>query len=126
MVEYCYSSLQINSHQPFADAATYFRAVLYLSIKPPVLHTKLIDDKFCVLMRKGHLIEHNLTRQTNFAAKKIGVSNHPSVAEAEDILFQQQGLVWKISVHCQNYYAAKVILIESNLLLTEPYLLVKD
>jgi DNA-binding transcriptional LysR family regulator len=25
-----------------------------LPIKPHVLHTKLIDDEFCVMMRKGH------------------------------------------------------------------------
>ena len=61
-----------------------------LPIKPPVLHTKIIDDGFCVLMRKGHPDENKLTRQRYFAAKHIGVSNRPSGASAEDILFQQQ------------------------------------
>jgi len=97
-----------------------------LPIKPPVLHTKLIDDKFCVLMRKGHPIENNLTRQTYFAAKHIGVSNRPSGAAAEDILFQQQGLSRHISIRCQNYYAAKAMLFESDFLLTVPYLLAKE
>jgi len=97
-----------------------------LPIKPPVLHTKLIDDGFCVLMRKGHPIENNLTRQSYFAAKHIGVSNRPSGAAAEDILFQQQGHSRQISIRCQNYYAAKAMLIESDFLLTVPYLLGKE
>ena len=94
-----------------------------LPIKPPVLHTKLIDDEFCVLMRKGHSLEDNLTQQTYFAAKHIGVSNRPSGAAAEDILFQQQGLSRNIRIRCQNYYAAKAMLIESDFLLTVPYIL---
>lgn len=97
-----------------------------LPIKPPVLHTKLIDDKFCVLMRKGHPLAHNLTRDGYFAAKHIGVSNRPSGAAAEDILFQQQGLARRISIRCQNYYAAKAMLVESDLLLTVPYLLGRE
>jgi DNA-binding transcriptional LysR family regulator len=97
-----------------------------LPIKPPVLHTKLIDDEFCVLMRKGHPLEDNLTRKTYFSANHIGVSNRPSGAAAEDILFQQQGLSRHINIRCQNYYAAKAMLIESDLLLTVPFILGKE
>jgi DNA-binding transcriptional LysR family regulator len=97
-----------------------------LPIKPPVLHTKLIDDEFCVMMRKGHPLEYHLTRSTYFNAKHIGVSNRPSGAGAEDILFQQQGLARQISIRCQNYYAAKTMLIESDFLLTVPYLLGRE
>jgi DNA-binding transcriptional LysR family regulator len=97
-----------------------------LPIKPPVLHTKLIDDEFCVMMRKGHPLEYNLTRTTYFTAKHIGVSNRPNGAGAEDISFQQQGLARQISIRCQNYYAAKTMLIESDFLLTVPYLLGKE
>jgi DNA-binding transcriptional LysR family regulator len=97
-----------------------------LPIKPPVLHCKLINDEFCVLIRKGHPIESNLTRQAYFAAKHIGVSNRPSGASAEDLLFQQQGLSRLISIRCQNYYAATAMLIESDLLLTVPYMLGKE
>jgi DNA-binding transcriptional LysR family regulator len=92
-----------------------------LPLKSPVLHTKLIDDEFCVLMRKGHPVENNLTRQAYFGAKHIGVSHRPSGAAVEDLLFQQQGLSRQISIRCQNYYAAKAILIESDFLLTLPY-----
>jgi DNA-binding transcriptional LysR family regulator len=97
-----------------------------LPFKPPVLHTKIIDDEFCVLMRKGHPLENNLTRQAYFEAKHIGVSNRPSGAAAEDILFQQQGLSRQISIRCQNYYAAKTMLIESDFLLTVPFQLGKE
>jgi DNA-binding transcriptional LysR family regulator len=97
-----------------------------LPIKPPVLHTKLIDGEFCVLMRKGHPFESNLTEKSYFAAKHIGVSNRPSGDAAEDILFQQQGLSRHISIRCQNYYAAKAMLIESDYLLTVPYMLGKE
>jgi DNA-binding transcriptional LysR family regulator len=97
-----------------------------LPIKPPVLHTKLIDDEFCVMMRKGHPLEYNLTRTTYFTAKHIGVSNRPNGAGAEDISFQQQGLARQISIRCQNYYAAKTMLIESDFLLTVPYFLGKE
>ena len=97
-----------------------------LPIKPPVLHTKLIDDEFCVLIRKGHPLENNLTRKIYFEAKHISVSNRPSGAAAEDILFQQQGLSRLISIRCQNYYAAKAMLIESDFLLTVPYMLGKE
>ena len=97
-----------------------------LPIKPPVLHTKLIDDEFCVLMRIGHPIQNNVTRQTYFAAKHIGVSNRPSGASVEDILFQQKGLSRQISIRCQNYYAATAMLLESDFLLTVPYLLGKE
>lgn len=97
-----------------------------LPIKPPVLHTKLIDGEFCVLMRKGHPLENNLTQNNYFAAKHIGVSNRPSGDAAEDILFQQQGLSRDISIRCQNYYAAKAMLIESDFLLTVPYMLSRE
>jgi DNA-binding transcriptional LysR family regulator len=97
-----------------------------LPIKPPVLHKKLIDGEFCVLMRKAHPLENILTPKSYFAAKHIGVSNRSSGDAAEDILFQQQGLSRHISIRCQNYYAAKAMLIESDFLLTVPYMLGKE
>lgn len=97
-----------------------------LPIKPPVIHSKLIDDEFGVLMRKGHPLENNLTQASYFAAKHIGVSNRSSGAAVEDILFQQQGLSRQVSIRCQNYYAAKAMLMESDYLLTVPYILGKE
>jgi DNA-binding transcriptional LysR family regulator len=97
-----------------------------LPIKPPVLHKKLLDNEFCVLMRKGHPFESANTQQNYFSAIHIGVSNRPSGAAAEDILFQQQGLSRNISIRCQNYNAAKAMLIDTEFLLTVPYMLGKE
>ncbi|MGS2720732.1 LysR family transcriptional regulator [Paraglaciecola aestuariivivens] len=97
-----------------------------MPIKPPVFHQRLLADKFCVLMRQDHPLGHSLTEQAYFAAEHIGVSNRPSGASAEDLLFQQQGLARKIVLRCQNYYAAKSILENSDLLLTVPKQLAKE
>ncbi|MFT4995119.1 MAG: DNA-binding transcriptional LysR family regulator [Paraglaciecola sp.] len=91
-----------------------------LPIKPPVLHKKLINDEFCVLLRKDHPLGGNLTQATYFSALHIGVSNRPSGAAVEDILFQQQGLARQISIRCQNYAAAKTMVESSDYLLTLP------
>jgi DNA-binding transcriptional LysR family regulator len=91
-----------------------------LPIKPPVLHKKLITDEFCVLLRTGHPLADGLDPQGYFGAQHIGVSNRPSGAAAEDLLFQQQGLARKLSIRCQNYAAAKAMVEESDYLLTLP------
>jgi DNA-binding transcriptional LysR family regulator len=94
-----------------------------LPIKAPVLHTPLIDDEFCVLIRADHPLAKSLNRGSYFAAQHIGVSNRPSGASVEDLLFQQQGLSRLIGIRCQNYYAAKCIVESSDYLLTIPKLL---
>lgn len=91
-----------------------------LPIKPPVLHTKLIDDDFCVMLRRRHPCANRLDKQTYLQAKHISVSNRPSGAAAEDIYFQEQGMARKIAIRCQSYYAAKAMLIDSDNLLTLP------
>jgi DNA-binding transcriptional LysR family regulator len=91
-----------------------------LPIKPPVLHKKLNNDEFCVLLRKSHPLANNLSQSAYFSAKHIGVSNRPSGAAAEDLLFQQQGLAREISIRCQNYAAAKAMVEQSDYLLTLP------
>jgi DNA-binding transcriptional LysR family regulator len=94
-----------------------------LPIKPPVLHTPLIDDELCVLIRADHPLAKSLNKGSYFAAQHIGVSNRPSGASVEDLLFQQQGLSRVIGIRCQNYYAAKCIVESSDYLLTIPKLL---
>jgi DNA-binding transcriptional LysR family regulator len=94
-----------------------------LPIKPPVMHKKLIDDEFCVLLRKGHPLIDTLDKKNYFNAGHIGVSNRPSGAAAEDLIFHQQGLARSIVLRCQNYYSAKSIVAHSDHLLTLPKLL---
>jgi DNA-binding transcriptional LysR family regulator len=91
-----------------------------LPIKSPIQHKKLIDDEFCILMQQNHAFAKGLTKQDYFSAKHIGVSHRPSGAAAEDVLLQRQGLSRQISIRCQNYYAAKAIVQNSDLLLTVP------
>jgi len=91
-----------------------------LPIKAPVMHKKLVDDEFCVVLRQGHPLLDSLNKQTYLGAQHIGVSNRPSGAAAEDIQLQQQGLSRRISLRCQNYYAAAIIAGQSDLLLTLP------
>lgn len=91
-----------------------------LPIKPPVLHKKLLIDEFCVMMKVSHPLVSKLSAEDYLAAKHIGVSNRPSGAALEDILLQQQGLARQIGIRCQNYYAAKDIVAQSDYLLTMP------
>jgi DNA-binding transcriptional LysR family regulator len=91
-----------------------------LPIKPPVLHKQLLDDEFCILMRKGHPLQGQLDQRHYFSARHIGVSNRSSGAAVEDILFQQQGLARQIGLRCQNYYAATSIVSGCDYLLTLP------
>tara|TARA_R110000744_G_scaffold136385_1_gene246255 strand:+ start:42470 stop:43423 length:954 start_codon:yes stop_codon:yes gene_type:complete len=94
-----------------------------LPIKAPVLHQKLIDDEFCVLIRKTHPLCNGMNKEAYFAAGHIGVSNRSSGASAEDLLFQQQGLSRKVVIRCQNYYSAKSMVANSDYLLTVPRML---
>lgn len=94
-----------------------------MPIKPPVMHKKIIDDDFCVLMRQGHPLNCTLNAQNYFSARHIGVSNRPSGAVAEDLLFQQQGLARNIGIRCQNYYSASAMVANTDYLLTLPKLI---
>lgn len=91
-----------------------------LPIKSPVLHKKLLIDEFCVMMQASHPLAAAMTEQDYLMAKHIGVSNRPSGAAVEDILLQQQGLARHIGIRCQNYLAAKLIVANSDYLLTMP------
>ncbi|MGJ8680911.1 LysR family transcriptional regulator [Paraglaciecola sp.] len=97
-----------------------------LPIKSPVLHQKLIDDEFCILINKEHALADNMSKLDYLQANHIGVSNRPSGAIAEDALLQRLGLSRNISVRCQNYYAAKLIIQTSDLILTVPSMLAKE
>lgn len=91
-----------------------------LPIKPPVLHKKLLSDEFCVMMKVNHPLAAAMSAEDYLTAKHIVVSNRPSGAAIEDILLQQQGLVRHIGIRCQNYFAANVIVAQSDQLLTLP------
>jgi DNA-binding transcriptional LysR family regulator len=118
-----FASLKVNRRNMLSELAAGHIDMLVdvaLPIRTPVRHKALVDDEFCVLMRAQHPLCKNLHQESYFAASHISVSNRPVGPAAEDILFQERGLMRHLSVRCQNYYAAKAVLIDSDLLLTLP------
>lgn len=91
-----------------------------LPIRAPVLHEKLMDDAFCVLLRKEHPLSARLVKSSYFEAAHISVSHRASGPAVEDMWLQEQGKARQISIRCQNYYAAKAIVQDSDSLLTVP------
>lgn len=91
-----------------------------LPMRSPVLHEKLMDDAFCVLLNRHNPLVQKLDKSSYFEASHISVSHRPSGPAVEDMLLQEQGLARKIAIRCQNYYAAKAIVQDSENLLTLP------
>ncbi len=124
-----YASIKIERAQLSRElSAGHIDVVLDVAmpIKPPVLHKKLIDDDFSVLISNNHELVNQqkfkggFSRKDYFSAKHISVSNRPSGAAIEDLLLQEQGLVRKTTIRCQSYQAAREIIRSENLILTLP------
>lgn len=94
-----------------------------LPLKSPILHQPLAEDGFCVLMRSGHPLTDRLDEKTYLDAEHLSVSNRPSGSTAEDTELQQRGISRNVRGRCQNYHAARSILLHSDMLLTLPGLL---
>ena len=91
-----------------------------LPIRSPVKHIPFLECDFAVLMRSEHSLQGRLSLNSYLAAKHLTVSNRPSGMTAEDLLFQERGYVRQTSIRCQNYYAARELLKDSDQLLTLP------
>ena len=89
-----------------------------LAVNNSINQIKLIENDFVVLMRKNHPQATLLNKKNYLAANHLNVSNRPSGFTIEDNLFQKQGLERRTTIRCQNYFAAKEILKNSNQLLT--------
>lgn len=94
-----------------------------VGVKAPVKRLDLISTKFLVLMRADHPNVDRLSKDRYLAATHIAVSNRPSGMTAEDTLFQERGVERKSMIRCQNYYAAREIVRNSDQILTVPELL---
>ena len=94
-----------------------------LPIRSPVKHVPFLECDFAVLMRDKHPLTKGPTLNEYLAATHLTVSNRPSGMTAEDLFFQERGYVRQVSVRCQNYYAARELLKDSDQLLTLPHLL---
>lgn len=89
-----------------------------LAKQPQVQSHKLIENEFVVLLRRGHPLANKLNKANYLQASHINVSNRPSGMTVEDNIFIRQGLERRSSIRCQNYYAAKEIVKNSDQLLT--------
>lgn len=118
-----FASIKVGRNQLVSELAAGHIDVamdIAMPIKPPVYHQTLVDDNLCVLMRKGHPLEHGLGKQEYLAAKHMVVSNRPTGTALEDLQLQEKGLVRQIAIRCQNYYAAREMLRDSDVILTMP------
>jgi len=115
-----------------------------MAAAPPIKHQAILENNFVVLVRKGHpllkksseqqrsnhkpekqhrLLDQKLGAKEYLSATHLNVSNRPSGMTAEDALFQERGLARSVTVRCQNYFAAKEIVKNSDQLLTLPHVL---
>ncbi len=91
--------------------------------KAPVKRLDMIATDFMVLMREHHPDCNDISKEKYLEATHITVSNRPSGMTAEDALFQERGVERKSLIRCQNYFAAREIVRESDQILTLPRLL---
>jgi DNA-binding transcriptional LysR family regulator len=89
-----------------------------LPSQPQVRSQKLTDNRFVVLIRRQHPLVNCLNKKNYLKATHINVSNRPSGMTVEDSFFLSQGLTRKSTIRCQNYFAAKEIVKNSDQLLT--------
>jgi DNA-binding transcriptional LysR family regulator len=97
-----------------------------IPLKAPIAHEPLLEDVFCILVRHGHPLVKNNTKAAYLKETHMSVSNRASGPSIEDFIFQQQGVVRNIGLRCQNFYATRSILANSNLVLTVPKTIGQD
>lgn len=124
-----FSSVKVDRQHLVRDLAAGHLDMAFdvaLPLRSPVMHNKLMDDAFCVLMSHTHQMRNRLDKAAYMQANHISVSHRTSGPTVEDMMFQEQGLARSIAIRCQNYHAAKAIVKQSDLLLTLPLSLAKQ
>lgn len=91
-----------------------------MPMKPPIFHQRMLDDSFSILVDKRLLEDKQLTQRDYFTYQHISVSHRPTGAAVEDLILQGQGLSRNVAIRCQNYYAARDMLLDVPMLLTLP------
>ncbi|AWL12383.1 Nodulation protein D [Saliniradius amylolyticus] len=93
-----------------------------LPVTAPILHQPLMNDNFCVALRRDHplLAGQSLTSEAYRQASHISVSHRSQGPAVEDISFQQQGLERRIACQCQSYVTALAIAASTDFLVTLP------
>lgn len=118
-----FASIKVDRQQLVSELAAGHIDMVFdvaLPLRAPVMHEKLMDDEFAVLLRHSHPLAKAMDKAQYLSARHICVSHRPSGPAVEDLLMQEQGWDRHIAVRCQNYYAAKAILMDSDHLLTLP------
>ncbi|VWC73736.1 LysR family transcriptional regulator [Burkholderia aenigmatica] len=91
-----------------------------LPISEPLRHHPLLEDAFCIFVRRGHPLIRGMTMAKYLKANHVAVSTRAQGTVLEDVALLNLGLQRNISVRCQNYYSACRIVQHSDLLLTMP------
>lgn len=91
-----------------------------MPMKPPIFHQKMMDDSFSILMNKNLVSKQALTQKAYFSKQHISVSHRPTGSAVEDLILQGQGMSRNVAIRCQNYYAARDMLLDVPMLLTLP------
>lgn len=116
-------SVRISRHDMSRQlAANHIDAAIdvALPVKLPIEHLMLSSDEYCVVMDAQHSCRHTLTEEDYLAGEHVAVSTRAMGKVLEDFALLEKGINRQISVRCQNYFAAKQLLIGNELLLTAP------
>lgn len=97
-----------------------------LSKSDPIKHFQVSSSPFCVLINRNNPLLSCLDKQKYIDAEHVAVSSRSTGKVVEDITFLQQGITRKIKIRCQTYQTAKLLLQESNMLLTLPIMMAKQ
>lgn len=97
-----------------------------LSKSAPINHFKLSSGAFCILINSNHPLVNCLNKQNYINAQHVAVSTRATGKVIEDITFLQQGITREVKVRCQNYQTAKLLIKQSNMLLTLPIMMAEQ
>ena len=97
-----------------------------LPASEPVRHAALLQEPFCIVVRKDHPLKRRPSLQQYLNARHIAVSGRASGTVVEDIALLNLGLQRQIALRCQNHYSACRMLAQSDQLLTMPQGLARE
>lgn len=89
-------------------------------VSDPVHHRELVDDRFCVLWRKGARPMRAPTAREYLEARHVAVSSRAVGQVVEDAAFLRLGVQRTVALRCQNYASAFSAAASSDLWLTLP------
>jgi DNA-binding transcriptional LysR family regulator len=91
-----------------------------LPMREPVRHRPVIEDPFCLVVRKGHPFRRKPTLGQYATAAHVGVSTRATGPVLEDNALLKLGIERRIAVRCQSYATAFRLVAGSEAVLTVP------